>query len=379
MSGEPFPRPLPRPAAPAAAPPSAPVARVGRGDGPIAPLPRHPQGLADVTVRLGDERLPLDDALARIHADGLVVLLDGQVVLERYARGHEAGATHPLFSVTKSLVGLLAGTLLEDGALADHDLVEAWLPDLVGTAWAGATVRDLLDMRTAVAYDEDYDDPTRGYEGYERRARWAAEGDAAGGVRPWLRTLAARGAHGGAFVYQSPATDVLARVLEAAGGMRWDALMGARIWSRLGAAADLEVALDAGGWPLAGGGGAATLRDLARVGQLVLDRGRDVVPAAFIDDLLAPPADARAAFARSEAAREMGMRRGAYRSQWWVPEPLPDGRGLLLAAGIHGQELLVDASQRVVVARLASWPTAWDAALALDGRRIARAVVDALA
>jgi CubicO group peptidase (beta-lactamase class C family) len=63
---------------------------------------------------------------------------------------------HILMSVSKSMLGLVAGTLVERGELAENDLVTKYVPELANTAYAGAKVRDLLDMRAGILFEEDY-------------------------------------------------------------------------------------------------------------------------------------------------------------------------------------------------------------------------------
>ena len=63
---------------------------------------------------------------------------------------------HILMSVSKSMLGLIAGTLVERNEFSEEDLITKYIPELADSAYAGATVRNLLDMRVGVFFNEDY-------------------------------------------------------------------------------------------------------------------------------------------------------------------------------------------------------------------------------
>ena len=84
------------------------------------------------------------------------------------------------------------------------------------------------------------------------------------------------------------------------------------------------------------------LRDYARVGQMVLDGGRGIVPAGWFARATAPHAD-------------IGRPGFGYGYQWWT---YPEGR--FGANGIFGQTILIDPKNRVVIAMSSAWPKATD-------------------
>jgi CubicO group peptidase (beta-lactamase class C family) len=129
----------------------------------------------------------------------------------------------------------------------------------------------------------------------------------------------------------------------------------------MGAEFTAEITVDGHGNAMADGGVCCTLRDLARFGRLMLEGGRrdgqQVVPEAWIADILTPDADTREAFVASEDAHEFPP--GAYyRDKWWV---IDADRGVYAGSGINGQMVLVDAEHDGVVAKLSTWPEAWTA------------------
>jgi CubicO group peptidase (beta-lactamase class C family) len=187
-------------------------------------------------------------------------------------------------------------------------------------------------------------------------------------ITEYYGTLRNQGPHGGPFDYRSILTDLLGWVIERASGVRFPELVSRELWTPMGAEHDAEVTVDAHGNAMADGGICCTLRDLARFGQLMLDGGRrgrrQVVPRAWIRDMLEPDADTVAAFAGTADERELPE--GAYyRNKWWVIDPAGP---VFMGSGINGQTVLVHVPARVVIAKLSTWPVAWEFSYAVRTR-----------
>jgi CubicO group peptidase (beta-lactamase class C family) len=166
-----------------------------------------------------------------------------------------------------------------------------------------------------------------------------------------------KGPHGGPFDYRSVLTDMLGWVLERASETRLAPLLERELWGPMGAEFDADVTVDGHGNAMADGGVCCTLRDLARFGQLWLDRGvidgRRVIPEAWVRDTLEGGPDSREAY----AATEESFPGGFYRNKFWVVAPdVPIYAGL----GINGQAVFVHEPARLVVAKLSTLPTALD-------------------
>ncbi|WP_027006013.1 serine hydrolase domain-containing protein [Conexibacter woesei] len=319
-----------------------PTARIASAAAP-SPLPeRLRDGLAA-------ERI-LEDPTT----DGVLVLHDGHVVLERYARGMRPDDVHLMQSVSKSITGTLAGIIINNGKLAPDDLVTAIVPELAGSSFDGATVRDLLDMRAGTRFDETYDDPQSDIRASEAQFRWAPGTPPAADAIAYLRTLSNHREHHGRFEYRSILTDVLGLVLHRAAGAPLAELIGTHLWGPMGAETDAQVTVDGAGFAVADGGICVSLRDLARFGRLVADGGAGIVPPEWLTDTRAGAPDSAAAFAQSEHADAQPG--GHYRNQWWVPA----GGDVLVAVGIHGQFCMVDHPTRTVLAVQSTWPTSLD-------------------
>jgi CubicO group peptidase (beta-lactamase class C family) len=336
--------------------------------GTARPLPESPRTVGDIDVaRLDGSTGSVDDILRDTWTDALVVLHDGQLVEERYLSGMTAKTPHLLMSVSKSIVGCVAGTLVEQGLLSPDRPVIAYVPEIATSGYAGATVRHLLDMRTGVLFREEYTLPDAEVRVMERSMGWrpGQVGDPVGAYA-YLTTLGTEGPHGDQFTYRSADTDMLGWVCERASGTRMADLVSERIWAPMGAEQDADITCDAVGTAIHDGGISAVARDLARFGQLLLDDGRvghnQVIPEKWLSDSLNPDPDVRAAFATSE--NEPVLPGGWYRNQFWfVPGRTGD---VQLCLGIHGQMVHVDRATRTVAVKLSSWPEAQNGAHLVD-------------
>jgi len=298
-----------------------------------------------------------DEALPDTYTDGMVVLHRGRIVYERYLGALEAHLPHSCFSITKSYAATLTAAFVHEGVLDDKKTIPHYVPELRGSAFEDATLRQVMDMQTGLAYTEAYADPTSSIWEYAR----------ASGLRPrpagysgattcsdYLRKVAKEGAHGEAFAYKTVNTEVMAWVLARTTGRPFTQLLHERLWSPLGCEEDAYIVVDPAGMPMAGGGLSASLRDLARFGELMRREGdwngKQVIPSTVVYDV--SKGDSPAKFAKAGYTLLPGY---SYRSMWWVTHNEFDA---FEARGIHGQRLYVAPKAEMVVARFASHPVA---------------------
>jgi len=335
-----------------------PTARISRGEGSTWELAADERTLDDIRFSTDAGELTVGELLDQTYTDGFLVIYQDRIVAERYFNGMRADTLHLLMSVSKSLTGLVAGALAGEGSLDVTAPVETIVPELAETAFGGATVQHLLDMRAGIRFSEDYDDPEAEISVSDRVYLWRpvdSKPYPADAIEYFL-TLAKDGPHGGPFRYRSILTDALAWVLERAGQARFSDLMARVLWQPMGAERDAEVTVDGHGNALADGGISATLRDAGRVGLLALHRGRSpegqVIPEAWFNDTIKGAPDGPRAFAMGDGAT--GYPPGAhYRNCWWVTDPeLP----MFNATGINGQSIFVHVPSQTVVVKLSSAP-----------------------
>lgn len=354
-----------------------PTERVHRGLGAPVPLPGSLDGSLDgspdggLAAEIdaltfeplgGGAPLTWADSLAANFTDGVLVLHRGRVVYERYFGALRPDGEHAAMSMTKSLTGLLAEVLVAEGTLDENARVDALVPELRGSGFGDATVRQVMDMTTGIRFSEDYADPNADIWAYAAAASpFPRPSDAQGpnGYCEYLPSVRSEGPHGVAFGYKTVNSDVLGWILARASGLAVTELLSERIWRHIGAEQDASFTVDGRGTPFAGGGMSAGLRDLGRIGQLMLEGGtlygQRIIPAAAVASIRR--GGDRDAFARAGYTWLPGA---SYRGMWWV---LHNAHGAFAARGVHGQTIYVDPLAEMVIVRFASFPLASNSAI----------------
>ena len=313
--------------------------------------------LAGLELLLPDgSRIGALDHLAQSHGDAFVALKDGRLVAEWHAPHCDPDAPHIVFSISKSVTGLLAGIAAAEGALDPDAPIAAYVPVPPGGAYSDATVRHLLDMTVSLSFEENYLDRRSDFDRYRRAMLWNPEHEA--GREETLEEVLvslpkAAHPHGTRFHYASPDTDLLGLVIERATETRFHTYLADRLWRHLGGRGAANVTVDRVGIARAAGGISVTARDLARFGQMMLDGGaageRQVVPAGWIEDIRGN--GDRQAWVNGNFAGLFG--KGRYRSCWY---DTGDDHGSLAAIGIHEQWIWIDPVRRVILVKLSSRP-----------------------
>ena len=337
-----------------------PTKQVGRGmDAPIPLRYAIDRGIDAVTFMPmgGDRPMTWEESLGENYTDGMLIIHKGRVVYERYSGCLDETGKHAAMSMTKSMTGLLAAILVAEGRLDDTARVSSLIPELAHSAFGSATVRQVMDMTTALDYSEDYADPQADIWGYSAAASPLPKPggyEGPNGYLEYLQTVKQDGIHGESFGYRTINTDALGWIVSRVTGKDIAELLSARIWSRMGAEQDAYMTVDAKGTPFAGGGLSAGLRDLGRFGLLMLNggeiNGRRLFPKAVVENIRA--GGDRQAFAKAGYTTLAG---GSYRSMWWIYH---NRHGAFAARGVHGQTIYVDPTAEMVLVRFASFPAA---------------------
>ena len=327
-----------------------------RGTGKAERLPGHLGAVAEVVWKdAAGEFLSVPGVLESTHTDAFVVLKKGRIVGEWYGPTCDMQKPHLIFSVSKSVTGLMAGILVARGALSMDDRIVDYVPEIAGSAYADASVRQLFDMQISMDFSEDYLDKTGGYDRYRRATAWNPEkpGEGPSDLLTFLASIGKGEAdHGTLHAYRSPNTDLAGFVLERAAGQRFHDLVETLLWQPMGAHSDAAITVDRLGVARAAGGMSVTARDLARLGDLVRVGGRGIVPKRWIDDMRT--AGDKAIWAKGDQANL--FEGGSYRSYWYCPS-----ENELAAIGIHGQWIWIDFSRDVVIAKQSCQPLPEDA------------------
>ncbi len=343
-----------------------PTEEISRGLGAPVPLDYPtPSAFADLareidaltfTPQNSDKDMTWQDSLYANYTDGMLIMHKGEVVYERYFGCLQEDGKHAIMSMTKSITGLLGEILVVEGVLDDTLKVADIIPEIGDSAFATATVRQVMDMTTGVQYSEDYSDPNADIWVYSRAASplpKPADYEGPDGYWEYLQQVLPAGNHGDEFHYKTINSDMLGWIISRVTGKAVTDLASERLWSRMGAEQDAYQTVDGKGVPFAGGGVTAGLRDLARFGQLMLNggeiNGQQLFPTEVVENI-------RAGGDRSKFGSGFPtFGPGSYTSQWWV---FHNDHGAFAARGVHGQTIYVDPTAEMVLVRLASYPRA---------------------
>jgi len=341
-----------------------PSANIYRGAGPIAKLDYALRDLDEITFidPTSKARMSIAQMYAATDTDAFLVMKDGKIVTERYFNGMKPEDTHLLMSVSKSVIGVLSGIIISQGRLDPNAQVTSYIPELKGSAYEGATVRNLLDMSVGMEFDEDYSSKTSDLYRLDEAVGWVERGpNAANGLHEYLSTLKKRhGTHGAEFRYISANTDAMGWVLERATNTDYADLVSKELWSKLGAERDAYVLLDGVQAAYADPGLNMTLRDLGRFSQMVLQgglyNGQQIVPGNWIEDIRhgGDPQAWKKGPEYSYFRTLSGYENGSYRNYWYVADPR---RGHITAIGLAGQLIVINPSSNTIVVKFSSHAT----------------------
>ncbi len=342
----------------------------------VRPISGIESAANDLTIELDGKAIQLSAAMKRQYVDGILVLKNGRAVAELYAGTLTAERTHLMWSVTKTVTGLTAASVAADGLLELDKTVADYVPELAQTGWGQDSIRDLLDMKDSSDWNEDYaaaDSTVRRQDCADGllTGEMCIDTDVIGNYR-FLPGVGHDADRKGKFNYKSGTTDVVAWVLEAATGERFADLVSERIWKPIGAERSAGITVDVSGFTLASGGMFATLRDIGRVGLLMINHGkvgdRQVIPAAWMDDIFDQDGDPAWPLQHTAGTKPY------YRSFVWG---VGDGKSTVLARGVHGQFIYVSPATDIVIAMFSTWPDA-DGGAAGVGAAGAMAILEAV-
>ncbi len=306
------------------------TANLPRGDGPVSELPYG------AGIELPDGT---DQWLEERSLTSLLVIKDGQILFEDYYQGTTPEDRRISWSVAKSYLATLFGIVMAEGAIDSlDDPVVKYAPSLKGTAYDGATIRNVLNMASGVTFDEDYLD----YDSdINRMGRVIALGgeldDFAASLQDTFVTP------GEDWQYVSIDTHVIGMVIRGATGRSVTDLLTEKVIQPLGLEQDGFYITDGDGVAFALGGLNFTTRDFARFGQMILQEGeyngKQIVSAEWIAEAVASSAPT--------APDEYG-----YGYQWWIPPGAHEGE--FMARGVYGQHIYIDRARGVLIVSTAA-------------------------
>jgi CubicO group peptidase (beta-lactamase class C family) len=319
---------------------------------------KYDESIAKVMFEtLNGELISFEESLDLAKADGIIVLHKGKIVFERYYGFLEPDGTHAVMSVSKTLTGTLGAVLVAEGILDESKKVSYYVEELSGSAFGSATIRELLDMTTALDYDENYNNPnSRIWEFSQAGTPYPKPEDYTGAksYREFLQTVKQNGKHGQKFAYKTINTDALAWVITKVCDKPLADLISERFFKPMGAHIEGYYQLDATGTEFAGGGFNAALRDLAAFGEMIRNdgffNGKQIIPQGLMRDIIENSNANK--FDKDSYPLLKGW---AYRNMWWV---MKNSDQAFCARGVHGQVIYINPVAETVIVRLASHPEA---------------------
>lgn len=358
-----------------------PSAEVCRSNCLPSSFGQAPQDLDELPVtRMDGHQVTLKQLLKATQTDGFLVIHRGRIVTEQYFNGMTSQTQHLLMSVSKSVGATLMGILADQGHIDVDAPVTRYLPELRDSAFGDAMVRQVLDMQIASNYDE-YPEQSVGYSlrDLEQVVGWSPDikADLPQSMYALVQMLEkSADDHGERFSYDSINTNVLGWIMERATGTPLPELLSRELWSKLGTERDAYICVDKAGSAILDGGLCATLRDMGRFGQMILQGGsyndQQILPKSWIDDIRCnsnPTAWAKGDYAAL-------FPEGGYRSQWWLPGTAHQA---IMAAGVFGQMVYVDPVAQLVGVKFSSHGEEVDGELYQNMVRAFEAIAEHLA
>jgi hypothetical protein len=311
----------------------------------IKPLPEALQpSLADVTfTTTSGKTQTVGSLLQRPDTTAFMALHKGKVVHSYVADDYSATNDHWTLSMSRSVVGVIAGKLVEQGILDMQAPVESVIPELAGCGYKGATLRDLLDMRSGVTSAVAANMAAAGVAPPLDPVPGSSSSTPPSGIHAHILKAQADQGHGGGFKYRSLDSNVIGWLCERATGKSMATLVSELLWQPMGAEKPAQWVTGCDGTPVYEAGLITNLRDLARFGQLLLQDGSpgpgsgQVLAQGWMEDTRTGDAGTRAAF--SGKLFFYDFPKGMYRNQMWV---LDVDRGITLCYGAQGQMVYVD-------------------------------------
>jgi CubicO group peptidase (beta-lactamase class C family) len=288
------------------------------------------------------QMLSTEQFLADSWTTGLLVIQDDRIVYERYSLGHSESTRTISWSMAKSFISAMIGIALDEGSIASIEQpVDFYVPELQGSGYETVRIKDVLQMSSGIAFNEDYGDFNSDIN------RWG-RGFALGSPQDKFAASLTRGREPGTLNhYVSIDTHVLSMVLSRATDKSITGYMQEKLYQPLGMEYDGYWLVDGAGKEMALGGLNLTMRDFAKLGSLYLNHGeldgKQIVPANWI--AASTVADAPHL---QPAEGDFG-----YGYQWWLP--LSDD-GEYMAMGVYGQYIYINPSKSMVVVKLSANP-----------------------
>jgi CubicO group peptidase (beta-lactamase class C family) len=290
----------------------------------------------------------IDDYLSHQRTTGLLVIKDGEILVERYQYDRQPTDRLVSNSMAKSLVSIAIGFALSDKRIRSlENKVVEYVPELKGNIYGETSIRNLLRMASGARFIED------NFSRNDDAAKFALLHGTKGSIPAFLAFNVREAPAGERFHYASIETQVLAVVVHAATGKSLSEYMEQKLWQPMGAEADATWITGPDGIERGAAFFSATLRDWGRLGMLLANDGAlddtQIIPR----DYLVEATDWHkhpAAFQPRASPPSNG-----YGYQFWT---MRGDKRRFLMRGVYGQSIYVDPALKLVLVHTAVARTA---------------------
>ncbi|WP_166424602.1 serine hydrolase [Paraglaciecola sp. 20A4] len=315
------------------------------------PLPRKlEENVWPETFESHGEIINSDDFLKLVQTTGLVILENGHVIYEDYWHGLTAPQRQFAFSVAKSMTSIMVGFAIDDGLIENvNDPVVKYLPNFKGSAWDKATIANMLEMSSGVDFDEDYSRTDTDMMRFQKGFLFDKP------IEPFLLALTSKNEPGIKQGYNSMETQMAGMLLSAVLGEKSISdYMHEKLWQPLGTQDDATWTTDITGQEITIGGLSMSLRDVAKVGQMMLQRGQWQGQQLLSESWVLESTTPVKPYQLPGRDNPLSEKPFGYGYLWWTPVD-PNGREFY-ASGLHGQYLFVNEPAKLVVALYSANP-----------------------
>lgn len=272
---------------------------------------------------------------------GFLVIQNDSIVFEDYYLGNTESTRNISWSMAKSFISALMGIAIEEGHIKNiNQNVEEYVPELMGSAYEGVRIKDVLQMSTGVKFNEDYGDF---YSDINRWGRGFAMGNSQDAFAGSLEREVEPGTINH---YVSINTHVLGMILTKATGSTITDYMSEKLTDPLGMEYNGYWLLDGKNMEMALGGLNLTLRDYAKIGSLFLNNGlmngKQIIQEEWVQASVIPDGP------HVQPGSEFG-----YGYQWWIPK---SDVGEFMALGVYNQNIYINPETNTVIVKLSANP-----------------------
>tara|TARA_S200000501_G_scaffold141143_1_gene133387 strand:+ start:2229 stop:3425 length:1197 start_codon:yes stop_codon:yes gene_type:complete len=299
------------------------------------------------------EHQSLKEYLKKNLTDTFLVIKKGNKVFEWLSENQNSNKPHILFSISKSLTGLIAGVLIEKRLIDESKNITFYIPEIKNSAYDNASIRNLLDMTVSSNFQEEYLDKSGLFNLYRQATGFnPRDTDTKIGLKGFLKLMPkSQYTHGNNYQYCSPNTDLFGWIVEKVTNKKFSDFFSEEIFQKCNPNFNAFVTLDDEGSPRTAGGICMNINDLAKIAELVRCKGALENKQIINENTIAKLIDYEAEYPWPNVERGRLFPKGGYRSNWYQTG---HANKEICAIGIHGQWIWIDQIKEISIVMFSS-------------------------